>query len=96
MNPFPGLHFCIFAFLCFGPLPPLSVYQPGAPGDMAKTAEFMAKTDIAGLTGLAGLTCWACRAYTRVRLGFRPQFAVEQRKRVLLTRVYGKFNCSSV
>jgi hypothetical protein len=34
--------------------------------------------------------------YTRVRLGFRPQFAVGQRKRVLLTRVYGKFKCSSV
>jgi hypothetical protein len=27
---------------------------------------------------------------------FRPQFAVEQRKRVLLTRVNGKFKCSSV
>jgi hypothetical protein len=34
--------------------------------------------------------------YTRVRLGFRPQFAVGQMKRVLLTRVYGKFKCSSV
>jgi hypothetical protein len=27
---------------------------------------------------------------------FQPQFAVGQRKRVLLTRVYGIFKCSSV
>jgi hypothetical protein len=34
--------------------------------------------------------------YIRGRLKIPTAFAVGQRKRVLLTRVYGKFKCSSV